>query len=116
MMGEEEKEVSIPYHLTASAGDSGFKDIYTVPAFKRLRVRKVTIAFPSGTYGELDVALFYGVMKVFPENGYLTGDNMSFKKEVDLTWYSGENVRLYYNNRNTTEARECYVNLEGVIL
>jgi len=111
-----EEEVSIPYHLTASAGESGFKTLYTVLGGKRLNIKKVTVAFPAGTYGELEVALYYGLRKVWPKDGYLTGDNMSFKKSVDLWWHSEDPVLLYYNNRNTTEARECYVNLEGVIL
>jgi len=111
-----EKKVSIPYHLTAAAGESGFKTLYTVLGGKRLHVTRATVAFPVGTYGELEVALYYGMLRVWPEDANLKGDNMSFEKDVDLWWGSGDPVRLYFKNANATEQRECYVNLEGELV
>jgi len=99
--------------LTATGGESGFKTLYTVLGGKKLNIKKVTVAFPVGTYGELEVSLYYGLRRIWPKDANLTGDNMSFEKDVDLWYHSGDPVRLYYKNANTTESRECYINLEG---
>jgi len=36
-----------------------------------------------------------------------------WRKAVELRYYSEDPIKLYYKNENTTEKRECYVELEG---
>ena len=109
------KKVSVPYHVTAAGGATDTVSIFRVPSARKLKVNKVTVAFPTGTYGELEVALYFGIRRVFPQGRNITGDNMSFGKDVDLTWFTGDNVLLYYKNNNATQTREAYVDLEGVL-
>ena len=107
-------KVSVPYHVIAAGGAAATVSIFRVPSARKLKVNKVTVAFPVGTYGELEVALYFGIRRVFPQGRNITGDNMSFEKDVNLTWFSGDHVLLYYKNNNATQTREAYVNLEGV--
>jgi len=110
-----EKKVSIPYHLTAGPGAEGFETIYTVLGGKRLKVTLVHIAFPIDTTGKLGVALYYGLRKVYPKDGLIRGDNMTWVDEVKLEWGSGDPVKLYYKNDDTATSKEAYVKLEGIL-
>ena len=102
-------KITIPYHLTASAGDSGFVEIYTVDPARKLTTVKIQVAFPIGTYGELQLALYYGNSKVIPHTGYWTGDGVVFVDEMKATWQGGDVIKLYYNNTNDTETREAFL-------
>ena len=107
------KPVSIPYFLSAAGGAEGTVAIYTVPGGKTLTITKAGIAFPVGTYFELELALRYGDMQVLPEGATLKGDNMMWEKNCELKWFSGDDVILYYKNLNATEIREANLNLDG---
>jgi len=102
-------KITIPYHLTASAGDSGFETIFTVPAGKKITILKTQIKFPSGTNGELYLALYYGNTKVAPYTGYWVGDDWAFVDEMSSSYQGGDSIVLYYNNTNTTESKEAYL-------
>jgi len=78
-----------------------------------LTITLAKIAYPVGTYGELKNAIYYGNMKVLPDEGLVNGDNFVWRKAVELRYYSEDPIKLYYKNENTTEKRECYVELEG---
>lgn len=109
------RKIEIPYHLVASGGEEKTIPIYTNPGPEKLRVRRVIIYFPIGNYFELKVALYRGVTKVYPSVGELSGDNIVFDDEVDLTYFGGEEIRLYYRNENATETRECFIYLIGYL-
>jgi len=51
----QEEKVSIPYHLRADPGEKNKVAIYRVQDGKKLKLKQVTIAFPSGTLGELRI-------------------------------------------------------------
>jgi len=110
------KKVSIPYRLTASPGASGFINIYTVPAGMILTIKKIIVHFPSGTLGQLHLRLYYGHMKVYPQNDYISGDDVKFEDEVDITYWSADPVRLWYENVNTAEARYADIKLEAELV
>ena len=101
--------ITIPYHLTASAGDSGFVELLTVPAGMKLTILKTQIYFPIGTYGELHLELWYGNSKVAPYTRYWSGDGCWVIDEMSSTWSGGDVIRLYYENTNTTETREAFL-------
>ena len=102
-------KITIPYHLTASAGASGYVELLTVPAGMKLTILKTQIYFPIGTYGELRLALYYGESKIAPYTGYWSGDGCMFTDEMESTWSGGDVIKLYYNNINTTETREAFL-------
>jgi len=108
-------EVSIPYRLVAAPGEEGYRTIYTVQHGMTLRVRKVHVHFPIASAGELRVALYYGNLKVYPETDWICGSDVDFDDCVDLTWYSGDRVRLWFENTNAAEERSCDLKLEGVL-
>jgi len=110
-----ERRVQIPYRLTADPAAEGFTTVYTVPPGAKLKLREVTVSFPIGTYGELEVALYYGETRGFPEERPITGDGVSVSKKVELNWFSQDEVRLWYKNYNTTQKRQAYLNLEGIL-
>ena len=102
-------KITIPYHITVSAGDSGFETIFTVPAGKRITILKTQIKFPSGTNGELLLALYYGNTRVSPYTNYWVGDDVLFVDEMRSTYQGGDSIVLYYRNTSTTESKEAYL-------
>jgi len=109
-MGE---KASFPYALTASPGAEGFISIATVPAGRIFHAKLFHINFPIDTGGLLDIALYYGDLKVYPEQGYLTGDNTTFVDEIDVRYFSQDEIRIYYRNRDTAAEKRCYLKVEG---
>jgi len=109
-MGE---KASFPYALTASAGAEGFVTIATIPAGRTFRAKRIHVHFPVDAAGMLDVALYYGDLKVHPTEGLLTGDDTRFTDEVDVRYYSLDPIRIYYRNRDTATEKTCYLKLEG---
>jgi len=110
------ERISIPYHLTAEAGAEGNVTIYTVPAARTLRSIEVSIAFPVGQYGELEISFYRGIMRVLPTQGAYTGDNMLFPTRAFAEWGTGESVKVHYKNTNSTEVREAYILVEGELI
>jgi len=111
-MGE---KITVPYHLVATKGTSGFKEIWTVTGGKRFHAKKIEIFFPTGASDELHVALYYGMRKVFPKIGDIVGDAIKYEKTIDVIYHSGDSVRIYYKNDNPTYDREADIILEGVL-
>jgi len=104
---------SVSYHLVAGAGAEDIISIATVPPGKVLTIKRVEVFFPTGDNDELHVALYYGNMKVFPDEGDLVGDNIKYDKAVELKYYSQDPIRLYYKNDNTTYERIADIVVEG---
>jgi len=109
------EKVTIHKHLSISPGATGFELIYTVDPGKILTVKIVQVAFPAGTYGELHIAIYYGNLKVWPKTDYVSGDNVLFRKGVSIKYYSGDPIRVWYKNTNTTETRDCFIDVEGLL-
>jgi len=104
---------SASYRLVAGAGAEDIISIATVPPGKVLTIKLVHVAFPIDTLGMLDIALYYGNMKVYPNEGHMSGDNMTWVDEVDLKYFSQDPVRLYYKNRDEAAEKKAYIKLEG---
>jgi len=105
--------VSIAYHLSVSGGASGTVTIYTVPAAVKLKVIETNVFFPTGTYGELEVTFWRGIMQLLPNTGKYTGDGLVMVDDTPAEWGSGEKVVLKYVNTNPTETRDCWVLMKG---
>lgn len=110
-MGE---PVSIPYFLTQDTVTSGFVDIYTVPDGKTLHVNKIHVQFPAGTNAELEVALYYGDMKVSPATDNFAGDDARYEDKIDVKYFSGDLVKIWYNCTKAA-AKIANIKLEGVL-
>jgi len=107
------KKYSVSYHLVASPGASGFVTIHRVQPGMIFKIMRIEVFFPTGVSDELEISFWYGNRKVFPDEGVLVGDNIKYDKEVDLCYYSGDLVKVYYRNLNTTYERICDIVLEG---
>jgi len=110
------RKVSIPYRLVAGPGTTGYVDIYTVPPGKILHTKRVVVHFPSGVAGELRVALYYGNLRVYPDRPYVSGDDVTFDDKIDVTFWSQDSVRLWYENVSPTDARAADIKVEGDLL
>jgi len=115
MVGGKRKRFSASYHLVASPGAEGFATVAEVPAGKVLRLQKFEVQFPTGTSDELEVALYYGNIKVYPNEGVLVGDNVRYEKDVEATYFSGDPIKVRYKNLNATYERVCDIVVEGVL-
>jgi len=109
------EKYSVSYHLEADPGAKGFKTIHKVQAGKIFHIKRIEVFFPTGTEDELEISFWYGNLQVFPNEGVLKGDSIKYDKQVDLWYYSGDPVKVYYNNLNTTYKRVCDIVIEGVL-
>lgn len=98
-----------------SGGDSGVKEIFTVPDGKTFTLYKVIVHFPVGSLGELGIAIRRGAVNICPDEGLIYGDGVKFDFTEEFQFISGQSVSLYYKNDNATESRTVVIILEGVI-
>jgi hypothetical protein len=109
------KRFSITYKLTASPGASGDVTIYTVEAARSFKTESVYVSFPAGTYHELEVSIFRGIMQIAPGSGVYVGDNQVIEDEFIEDISSGERVILHYKNNNSTQTREAFIVVRGFL-
>jgi len=108
-------EKPLSYRLSAAPDAEGFVAIYTVKPGQRYRAKRIRVHFPSGTAGELRVALYYGAMKVAPETDYYSGDDFTYENGIDVTYFSGDPVRIWYKNTSTTAYRYADIEIAGCL-
>jgi len=104
----------VSYFIKSTVVEEKFVDVWTVPGGKRFRARRILVHFPSGTGGELRVALYYGLRKVAPATAYYNGDDARFEDEIDVLYHSGDPVRLWYEN-TVAATRTANVKVEGFL-
>jgi len=108
--------VSIPYHLSASAGAEGTVAIYRVPGGRRLRTRQVNITFPSASDYELHIAFYRGPRKLLPTERDYVGDDTRVTDDTPALWGTDEDVVLWYKNDNTTTAKDADILIEAELI
>jgi len=111
-MGE---KYSVAYKLDASAGASGTVNAFSVVTGRKLTLEKVTFVFPAGSNFQLQVKLYRGEEQLIPNSGYIVGDGHAISISTDKTFESGQNVIVWYNNTDTTDAHSCLIVFEGVL-
>ena len=104
--------IILPLQLTVAAGTSGTHDIAVAPQGRKLILRKVTIAFPSGSEGYLGIAVKYGARNVIPDSGYITGDDQKFVFEKTWTYEAGSPVKIAYVNNDSTYSQTAFIIVE----
>lgn len=107
------EKIQICQIINAAAGSSGQVTLYAESAGRVLKNIKINLKFPSGTNDELRVRFLRGPKQVSPEAGYYAGDNIEYKINLSEKLRSEDSLIVYYENTNTTEARKCYIFLEG---
>jgi len=106
---------SLGYRLTAAAGAKGEVTLYTIEAARILRLTGVTVTFPAGQAFKLEVSFFRGAQQVLPSVGVFVGDGSVLHVSCDISFQSGERVRLQYNNTDAAVAQSAHVTLNGVL-
>jgi len=104
---------SIHYFISASPGEETTINVFTVSPGKRFKLEKVSVFFPTGTNFELEVAIFRGLEQVKPTNGVYKGNGNTITDTTGVWFGTGEDVKLWYKNLNTTTARQGTALLEG---
>jgi len=105
------KEYKIHYELIADPDAEGFVNVYTVNDAKKVKVKHIDVYFPSGTDGDLQISFYYGHMKIAPHGGLINGDNCKVTVPIDLELISGDTLRVYFKNRNTTDKKKAYIDI-----
>ena len=109
------KKISIAKYLSVSAGDEGEETVYTVEPARKFKTESVLVAFPPGTYFELEISIFRGIKQVAPHSGTYRGDACVIEDEFIEDIYSGERVIVKYKNNSSTETRECFILIRGTL-
>jgi len=104
---------SIAYFINALAGEENTVSVYKVSAGMKFYLERVTIYFQNGSAFELIVAIYRGLEQVKPTNGVYRADGGFVQDTTKVEFGSGEDVKVYYKNTNTTTARKALVLLEG---
>jgi hypothetical protein len=99
--------------IQVPANTKTYVDLYTVSPGRRLRLQRIQVFFPTGTYNQLRVKIFQGWTSLAPTDGYFTGDEILVEKDVDAVYGSQSVVRAYLENLNLTYQRECVITLLG---
>jgi hypothetical protein len=99
--------------ISVDPNTSTYVTVYTVPPGQRLKLKKIQIWFPVGTYSELQVKILWGWTSLAPLDGYFTGDELLIEKDVEAEYGSQSNVVAYLRNLNTANKRECTITLLG---
>jgi len=107
------KKISVAYYLSAAAGAEGDITIYEVEAARRFVTKSVYVAFPPGTYFELEVSIYRGIKQIAPGRGTYRGDAQVIEDELDHDIASSERIILHYKNNNTTQIREAFILIRG---
>ena len=108
-------KIVIANTITVAAGASNPYDVYRVTGGKSLKIKRVTIIFPKGTEGMLNVAIKNGPWNVYPDQGYFNGDDTQITVETEKVWGSGEKVTIWAQNLDSTESHTFSYVIEGVI-
>ena len=97
---------------TIASGSTGKVSIFTVPPGKIAIIRKAVFWFPTGSEGELYVALSTGGRRLVPTSGWINGDNTKIELEPNETAESSFTVDLEYMNTGSTKSHSVFVALE----
>ena len=109
------KKVSFGVWLTVSAGDEDDYVLYTVEAARRFVTKSVYVYFPPGTYGELEISIKRGIKQIAPYSGSYRGDACVIEDEFIEDISSAERVIIHYKNNNTTNTKEAFIIVRGVL-
>jgi len=104
---------SITYFVNAAANEERTVNIYRVSAGKKFFLERVTIYFQNACAFELLIAIFRGLEKVKPTDGFYRADSGFVQDITKVEFRSDEEVKVYYKNLNTTTARKALVLIEG---
>jgi len=109
------ERVTIPYRLEAPAAKAGEVEVFRAPNGKMFTLEQLEIRFPAGTAGDLRVQILYGQLRMIPYEGSYSGDGTKFVERVQVRYWSGDPIRVWYQNVHATDTKFCDISFEGVI-
>ncbi len=110
------KKISITKYIIVNPGDSGEVIAYEVDPAKTFRTQSIYIAFPPGTYFDLELSIMRGIKQIAPYSGTYRGDASVIEDEFVDDISSGEHVIIKYKNNSTTQIREAFVIIRGELV
>lgn len=87
----------IAYNITVPAGGDIKQTVYTVKSDKMKLTRWVFVS-EAGALGYVWASLYYGDMKIAPEEGELSTDKFVLDVWLDTTFYRGDKVVMRLRN------------------
>ena len=102
---------SLSFSLELTANSEGEEALYTVP-YRRIAIKRVRVTFQSGSKGYVSLALKYGDAKVAPVSGYWYSNDGTLVEDLDLKYFLGDRVVLWWKNTNTSTSFTIIGDLE----
>ena len=107
------KKISIGKYISVDANTEEDVLLYTVEAARTFKTASVYVAFPAGSFCDLQVTIMRGIKQIAPGEGYYCGDNNVIEDEFIEDISSAERVIVHVKNTNTSEVRDVYVLVRG---
>jgi len=105
--------VSIPYRVSQGPASESTYDAYIVPPGNRLRLKEIEVAFPSGSGGYLQVAVYHGIRRIAPEDGAFQLDEGRAVARLYYEFISGERIKVWAKNTHSTATLSASLLMEG---
>ena len=102
--------------LEIDPGYEGDIILFTVPPGSKLTNVKLILYFVRDTNFMLEVYVKYGNMKILPEQGVYSGENMRVEINIPVTYQAQENVVIHVKNKDTTNAKKLACHLKGELI
>ena len=102
--------------VNAAAGAKGTIEALKVPPAQSFEVKRVMFIFPTGTQGNLGLALMNGILQLAPDKGLARGDGCNYSLFDDTVLGGSEKLEVYYQNDDTANDLKAWVIIEGEIL
>lgn len=103
---------NVAYKLEASAGSSGLVNIFTIISGQKMRLKKATFVFPTGSGFYLELKLLRGDEQFVPNEGAIMGDGNEISVETDVIYESDQPIVLYYKNNDTSNSHSALILLQ----
>jgi len=106
---------SIAHVVEAAAGAEGDSTAAKIIAGRKLKLKKVTFVFPSGSGFQLQLYVKRGEERVVPNEGYVVGDNSVVTIECDVEYEGESSIVVHYKNADTANPKSALIILEGEV-
>ena len=106
---------SLAFKLTLAANSEKKESIYKVP-YKHIVIRRARFDFPDGGLDDVQLALYYGDMKVAPKSGTWQPTSGTLDERLEAHYFLGDEVLLWWKNVNSTTSYRVVGDLEFEVL
>ena len=92
----------IAYNYTITAGADERKTVYTVKE-PHIKLKRWVFISEAGALGQIFGSIYYGDMKIIPEEGELSTDKFVLDTNTDHDFYRGDDVVIRFRNTSTND-------------